>query len=41
MVGVVIYGIGSNGGLVLMNSFTCRWFFGSELSTALAVGNAV
>lgn len=41
MTGVIIFGIGSNGGVVLMNTYTANWFFGSELSAALAVGNGI
>ncbi|KRX10794.1 Major facilitator superfamily domain, general substrate transporter [Pseudocohnilembus persalinus] len=40
-IGTVLFGIGVNGSVVLINSFTCLWFIGSELSTALALINAI
>ncbi|KRX04239.1 Major facilitator superfamily domain, general substrate transporter [Pseudocohnilembus persalinus] len=41
LIGIIIFGIGSNGGVVLINAFACQWFFGKELSMALALGNAI
>ena len=41
LIGIILFGIGVNGSVVLFNSFTAIWFEGGELSTSLSVFNCM